>query len=208
MHMLKVLGRANSINVQKVLWICDELSIPFDREDLGGGFGGLDTPEYRRKNPNGLVPTIDDDGVIVWESNTIVRYLAARYGAGLLWPEDPAVRAESDKWMDWQLTTYWPDVRNIFLQIVRTPEVRRNAQVIEEARVKAIGAAMALNTALEGKEFLVGNTLTIGDIAVGVVAYRFFALDFEKPSLPHLESWYARLADRPAFQRQVMLPLT
>jgi glutathione S-transferase len=119
--MLKLLGRANSINVQKVLWTCDELAIPLDREDLGGGFGGLDTPEYRQKNPNGLVPTIDDDGVIVWESNTIVRYLAARYGSGRLWPEDPAVRAESDKWMDWKLTTFWPEVRKIFQQVVRTP---------------------------------------------------------------------------------------
>lgn len=206
--MLKVLGRANSINVQKVLWTCGELSIPLDREDLGGAFGGLDTPEYRRKNPNGLVPTVDDDGVVVWESNTIVRYLAARYGSGLLWPESPALRAESDKWMDWQLTTYWPEVRAIFVQIVRTPEERRNAQVIEQARGKAIEAATALNTALEGRKFLAGDSLTIGDIAAGVVTYRFFALDFERPSLPHLESWHARLADRPAFQRHVMLPLT
>lgn len=206
--MLKLLGRANSINVQKVLWTCDELAIPLDREDLGGGFGGLDAPEYRRKNPNGLVPTIDDDGVIVWESNTIVRYLAARYGSGRLWPEDPANRAESDKWMDWKLTTFWPEVRKIFQQVVRTPEERRNAQVIEEARVKAIEAATALNTALQGKTFLAGETLTIGDIAVGVVAYRFFVIDFEKPSLPHMESWYARLTEIPSFQRQVMLPLT
>jgi len=206
--MLKVLGRANSINVQKVLWTCDELAIPLEREDLGGCFGGLDTTEYRRKNPNGLVPTIDDNGVIVWESNTIVRYLAARYGAGLLWPDDPVVRAESDKWMDWQLTTYWPEVRKIFLQLVRTPEERRNAQLIDDACDKAIEAATALNTALDGRRFLAGRTLTIGDIATGVVTYRFFALDFNRPRLQHLEAWHRRLAERPAFQRHVMLPLT
>lgn len=206
--MLKLFGRANSINVQKVLWTCDELAIPLERTDFGGSFGGLDTPEYRKKNPNGLVPTIEDDGMILWESNTIVRYLAARYGSGRLWPEDPAIRAESDKWMDWSLTTFWPDVRKIFIQAVRTPEEQRNAQVLEEARVNAINAATSLNTALEGKTLLGGETLTIGDIAVGVVAYRFFVINFEKPSLPHMESWYERLTKIPSFQRQVMLPLT
>src|SRR5436190_14754241 len=116
--MLKLLGRANSINVQKVLWVCDELDLPVAREDLGGSFGGLDSAQYREMNPNGLVPTICDGDLVVWESNAIVRYLAARYGEGSLWPTDAGGRTKSDKWMDWQLTTFWPEVRTIFIQLV------------------------------------------------------------------------------------------
>jgi glutathione S-transferase len=206
--MLKLFGRANSVNVQKVLWTCEELAIAVDREDLGGAFGGLDSSDYRRKNPNGMVPTIDDDGLILWESNTIVRYLAAKHGAGFLWPTDPTVRATSDKWMDWQLATFWPEVRTIFIQLVRTPEGQRNASLIDQARLKAIDAASILNDALAKTEFVAGQSLTIGDIATGVVAYRFFALDIERPTLSNLEAWYSRLSQRKAFARHIMLPLS
>ena len=206
--MLKLFGRANSINVQKVLWTCHELSIAVDREDLGGVFGGLDSSPYRLKNPNGMVPTIDDGGLILWESNTIVRYLAAKYGCGSLWPVDPAARAKSDKWMDWQLTTFWPEVRTIFIQLVRTLDSQRKPPLIDQARLKAIEAAMILNDALATTEFVAGQSLSIGDIATGVVAHRFFALDIERPPLLHLEAWYSRLSQREAFVRHVMLPLS
>lgn len=206
--MLKLSGRANSINVQKVLWICDELAVAVDREDLGGSFGGLDSPMYRQKNPNGMVPTIDDGGLVLWESNTIVRYLAAKYGSGSLWPTDPAARAAADKWMDWQLTTFWPEVRTIFIQLVRTPENQRNLTLLDQARLKAVNAASILNDALAATEFVAGDSLTMGDIATGVVAYRFFALEIDRPPLTHLEAWYFRLSQREAFARHVMLPLS
>jgi len=206
--MLKLSGRANSINVQKVLWICGELELAVIREDLGGVYGGLDSSTYRRKNPNGLVPTIEDGGLILWESNAIVRYLAAKYGRGSIWSTDPAVRAISDKWMDWQLTTFWPEVRAIFVQLVRTPESQRNSLLIDQACLKAIDAASILNDALATTEFVAGHSLTIGDIATGVVAHRFFALDIERPRLSHLEAWYSRLSQREAFMRNVMLPLS
>jgi glutathione S-transferase len=206
--MLKVLGRANSVNVQKVLWAGDELGIPVAREDMGGSFGGLNSVEYLRMNPNGLVPTICDGSVVVWESNAIVRYLAAKYGEGSLWLADAGERAQSDKWMDWQLTTYWPEVRTIFIQMVRTSEAARNLRLIEDARLKAVEAARTLDAALAGSEFLAGPHLTMGDIAVGVVAYRFFALNIERPALPHLEAWYRRLAERPPFRHHVMQPLS
>lgn len=206
--MLKLFGRANSVNVQKVLWTCGELGVAVDREDLGGRFGGLDSSDYRQKNPNEMVPTIDDGGLILWESNAIVRYLAAKYGCGSLWPRDPAVRATSDKWMDWQLTTFWPEVRTIFIQLVRTPKSQRKRPLIDQARLKAIDAASILNDALATRQFVAGQSLTIGDIATGVVAYRFFVLDIERPPLLDLEAWYSRLSQRKAFARHVMLPLS
>jgi glutathione S-transferase len=206
--MLKLFGRANSINVQKVLWTCEELQVPVERTDLGGSFGGLETHDYLRMNPNKLVPTIEDEGTVVWESNAIVRYLAAKHGAGSLWPTVPEVRASSDKWMDWQLTTYWPDVRTMFVQLIRTREEQRNAQLIEDARVKAVAAARTLNDALADTTFLAGGSLTIGDIAAGVVTHRFLALDIERPTLVHLEAWYDRLTQREGFRRYVMLPLS
>src|SRR5450631_4370637 len=105
--MLKVWGRANSVNVQKVLWTCEELALPYKRIEAGMEYGVVSTPEYKKLNPNAMVPTIDDDGFVLWESNAIVRYLAAKYGAGSLWPADPKIRASADRWMDWQQTTLW-----------------------------------------------------------------------------------------------------
>jgi len=125
--MLKIWGRANSVNVQKVLWFCEELNVEYERIDAGGPFGVVDTTEYRRRNPNGLVPTIDDDGFILWESNAIVRYLAAKLQSNL-WPALPRMRAEADQWMDWS-HTLWAALRPVFLGLIRTPPEKRNEAV-------------------------------------------------------------------------------
>ena len=117
--MLEVWGRKNSVNVQKVIWSCEEMGVPFQRYDVGGPFGGNHEPEYLALNPNGLIPAISDDGFVLWESNAIVRYLAAKHGAGTLWSEDPAARAEADKWMDWQLGTLWNSLRPIFIGLIQ-----------------------------------------------------------------------------------------
>jgi glutathione S-transferase len=110
--MLRIWGRLSSINVQKVVWCADELGLPYERTEAGGSFGVVGTPEYLAMNPNGLVPVIDDGGFVLWESNAIVRYLAARHGDGWLWPTDLQLRAEADRWMDWQNFTFWPAMRS------------------------------------------------------------------------------------------------
>ena len=123
--MLRIWGRLSSVNVQKVVWCADELGLAYERIDAGGAFGLTRTPEYLAMNPNSLVPVLDDDGFVLYESNAIVRYLAARHSRGTLWPEDLAKRADADRWMDWQTNTYQPAMRDIFWQLVRTPADKR-----------------------------------------------------------------------------------
>ncbi len=206
--MLKVWGRNNSINVQKVLWCLDELNVPYERVDAGMAFGVVNTPEYRLLNPNGLVPTIEDDGVVLWESNAIVRYLAARYGNGTLWPDDAAARARADRWMDWQATTLWPNLRKVFWGLVRTPPEKRDTAAIETARQKTAEKFAIVDAQLHNERHLGGESLTIGDIAVGVAAYRWFEMPVERSRAKNLEAWYQRLKERPGFARNVALPLT
>ena len=134
--MLTIWGRNNSINVQKVMWTVAELGLAHQRHDVGRQFGGLDTAEFLAMNPNGLIPTIDDDGTIVWESNAVVRYLAAKYGAGSLWPEDPAQRADADRWMDWMLNTINPHIGPVFVALIRTPPEQRDGPAIDAAAAK------------------------------------------------------------------------
>src|SRR3954454_9158832 len=134
--MLKLWGRVNSINVQKALWAIEELGIAYERVDAGGPFGIVKEEAYRRLNPNSLVPTIEDDGFVLWESNAIVRYLAAKHAAGSLWPDDLKVRAEADRWMDWSTTTFWPALRVLFLGMVRSAPAERDPQALEESRLK------------------------------------------------------------------------
>jgi glutathione S-transferase len=206
--MLRILGRKNSSNVQKVLWCCGELKLPFAREDYGGAFGGNRDPAYLAMNPNGLVPTIVDDGFVLWESNAIVRYLAARHGAGRLWPTDARARAEADCWMDWQLTVATPALGPVFMGLVRTKPEQRDMAAINAARDRLSAAMAILDRHLAERPFVGGADLTIGDIPLGIVAYRWFTLDIARESYPHLEAWYARLAKRPAYQEHAMIGLT
>src|SRR3989454_7315331 len=134
--MLVIWGRNNSINVQKVLWCCEEMAIEYKRIDAGAVFGVVNTPEYRSLNPNGLVPTIDDDGFVLWESNAIIRYLAAKHGAGTLWPDDLRQRADADRWMDWATSTVAPAITPVFWGLIRTPAEKRDLKAIEEGREK------------------------------------------------------------------------
>ncbi len=205
--MLKIWGRANSMCFQKVLWCCGEAGSPFDRVELGGTFGGNDSPEYRALNPNGVVPTIEDDGFVLWESNSIVRYLASKHDAGGLWPTDPVERADSERWMDWQLTTIFPHMPTIFLGLVRTPEDKRDNAAIDAAIGKVAKALAVADDRLGQRDFLAGSRLTMADIPLGISVYRWFKLVLNRPSLPHIESWQARLEDRPAFQEYVAGPL-
>ena len=203
--MLEIWGRKNSYNVQKVLWCCEELEIPYQRHDAGGLFGVTDTEEYLARNPTGLVPTIVDGDLTLYESNAIVRYLAARYGTGTLWPENPAQRSLADKWMDFQLGTLFPAFRDALVGLIRTvPENRDPEKIAASARATA-GVIPVLEKHLEANEYVAGPSLTMGDIALGSLVYRLFELDIERPDLPALRAWHERLADRPAYERTVMV---
>lgn len=204
--MLKVWGRKTSINVQKVMFAVGELGLEHQRFDFGGQFGGLDTPEYGLLNPNRLVPTIEDKGLVLWESNAIIRHLAQRYGRGTLSPADELTFARADSWMDWSLTTIYNDViTTCFLQLIRTPARERNLGLVEAAARRAGEKLGILNQQLNGRSFIVGETLSIADVAVGTLMYRYFNLPITRPPLPNVEAWYGRLARRPAYQQHVMI---
>ena len=205
--MLKIIGRNTSSNVQKVLWICGELGLPFEREDLGGPFGGNDTPEYRALNPNGRVPTIVDDGFVLWESNSCSRYLASKHASGTLYPTDPLIRGNGERWMDWQLTTMSPTLVPVFWGLIRTKPEDRDMDAINEAR-KNLSANIAIVDAhLAGSKYLAGDDFTVCDIPLGITAYRWFAMDMEREAYPNFQRWYGLLCDRSPFQEHVMQPL-
>ena len=203
--MLEIWGRNNSFNVQKVLWCCEELEVPYQRHDAGGLFGGTSEEEYLRRNPTGLVPTLVDGDLTLWESNTIVRYLAASYGAGGLWPEDPADRALADKWMDYQLGTLFPAFKDALLGLVRTAPENRNPEKIEASVRATAGKIVVLDAHLEDNDYVAGSSFTMGDVALGSLVYRWLELDIDRPDLSALRAWYERLASRPAYHKTVMV---
>jgi len=206
--MMKIWGRTNSINVQKVLWCCAELGLEYERVDAGMAFGVNDTPEYKAMNPNGLVPTIDDGGFILWESHAIVRYLARKHGTGTLWPNDARAAADADRWMEWYSTTLWLNLRPIFHNLVRTPVEKRNMGEVEEARKRLATNFGILDKHLAGRDYLAGQSFTVADIPMGVASYRWFNLPLERPAMANVERWYQRLCGRAAFKQHCMLPLT
>jgi glutathione S-transferase len=205
--MLKIFGRVTSSNVQEVLWACAELDLAFERSDIGGPFGGNDQPEYLALNPNGLIPTIIDDGFVLWESNAIVRYLAARHGEGTLWPRDLQVRASADRWMDWQISVASPALFPVFWGLIRTAEDKRDPEAIAVARDRLARALKMLDGFLADHAFTAGDAFSMGDIPVGIIAYRWYTLPIMREDMPHLARWYAALKQRPGFQRHIALPL-
>jgi glutathione S-transferase len=206
--MLKLWGRVNSINVQKVLWALDELRLPYERIDAGMAFGVVNEPFYKKMNPNSRVPTIDDDGFILWESNAIVRYLAAKHGAGTLWPNDLRQRADADRWMDWASNHVGPAITPVFWGLVRTPPEKRNMAQIEAEAEKTAQQFQVLEQALDGRDYVAGSAFTMGDIVVGVNVYRWYALDVKRPRLPRVEAYHTRLQQRPAFKTHIQKPLS
>jgi glutathione S-transferase len=207
--MLKVWGRTTSINVQKVLWCLAETGTPYERIDAGLAFGKNTEDWYRKMNPNGLVPTIDDDGFVLWESNAIVRYLAAKYGAGSLCPADAEARADADRWMEWHSTSAWGTALRIaFFNLYRVAPEKRDQKAVDAAIQQSIQYFTLLDSHLAGRRFITGDALTMGDIPMGCATHRFLNMDFVRPSLPSLEAWYARLLERPGYKAHVALPLS
>jgi len=204
--MLKLWGRATSQNVQKAMWVIGELGLDHERIDVGGPFGGLDTPEFGAMNPNRRVPVLEHDGAVIWESHAIVRYLAATFGRGTLWAEDPAERSLADRWMDWTATTLQPAFMDIFWGYYRTPEPERDWTIIRRGIDGCAKLYGLLDRHLADQPFVAGEHLTMGDIPIGASLYRYFELDLDRPSLPNVEAYYARLQDRPAYRQHVMVP--
>ena len=205
---LRLIGRLSSINVQKVAWCLGELGLAFTREEAGGAFGVVDTPPYLAMNPNGLVPTLVEGDFVLWESNAIVRYLAAKHPEAGLWPEEPQVRADADRWMDWQATNATPALRDAFWQIVRTRPEERDEAALRRSVESSAAKAEILDRALSGRLYVAGDTFTMGDIPVGCHVHRWLKLPIDRPELPNLLGWYGRLRSRPASRAVFDLPLT
>jgi glutathione S-transferase len=206
--MLQVWGRRNSSNVQKVMWLIGELDLPHVHIPAGGSFGQTQSAEFLAMNPHGRVPVIkDSDGTIVWESHSILRYLAARYGSPRFWSEDAGQRSQADRWMDWSQSSLQPAfLTGVFLGFYRTPEALRNAKSIDESLGRCAQYFQLLDRVLSERPFIAGDSLSLGDIAVGSNLYRYFELDIKRPAVPNVEAWYERLQLRPAFREHVMVP--
>jgi len=206
--MLKVWGRKNSANVQKAMWAIGELKLAHERVDIAGAFGQNREPAYLSLNPNGLVPTLQDGDLVLWESNTIVRYLASLHGKGTLEPADPKARARASQWMDWQLSVLGPAIHATFWGLVRTPPESRDLAAIAASKTKTTAAIAILDAHLAKTAYVAGDAFSMGDIPVGVFGYRFQALVPERPPLPHFERWFAAISGRPAFVDHILsMPL-
>lgn len=201
---MRLWGRATSVNVQKALWALEELGLAYERIDAGGAYGGTDTPEYRSMNPNRLVPTLQDGGLVLWESNAIVRYLADAYGRGRLRPDDPKTAAVADQWMDWQQTTLAGCMNPLFWETVRKPPSQRSPERAKELLEQCCRQLGVLDALLAGQEWLAGDAFSMGDIPAGAMLWRWYTMDIERPDLPNLARWYARLSARPAYKAAVM----
>lgn len=203
---IRVWGRRSSANVQKVLWALEEIGADYEVEERGGRFGGLDDPAYLAMNPNGLVPTIRDGDLTLWESSAIVRYLCARYSAGRLYPADVRERAIADQWTDWTLTRFQPAWIDVFWKAYRTRPERQDAAAIAAALATAKRAFAILDQRLGASACLGGPAPTYADIVAGVALYRWYGMEIERPDTPAVAAWYERLKERPAFRTAVMVP--
>ncbi len=208
--VIKVWGRNTSSNVQKVMWAIGEIGLAHQRIDIGGPFGKNNEPGYLAMNPNGLVPTLEEeDGFLLWESNTIVRYLAAKHKAAVLEPSDLRQRALASKWMDWQLSVAGPAIFGLFWGLVRTPPEKRDHAAIEDSKKKTTAAMTIMDQQLAKTAYLAGDNFSYGDIPVGIIAYRYRQLAPQRPALPHFERWYATISARKPFKDYVAaVPLT
>jgi glutathione S-transferase len=208
--MLKIWGRNTSSNVQKVLWALGEMTLPFERIDVGGAFGKTKDDFYLAMNPNSLVPTLEEeDGFTLWESNSIIRYLAGKHANRTLEPADLRVRATAQKWMDWQLSVMGPAITPVFWGLIRTPPEQRDAKAIASSKDKTVAAAKIMDAQLSKTQYLAGNDFSYGDIPAGIMIYRYMQLIPERPATPNLDRWYAAISTRAAFKEQVaVVPLT
>jgi len=204
--MIEIFGRRSAFNVQKVLWTIGELALPHRHVAAGGAAGGLDTPAFLAMNPHGRIPVLCDGDTTIWESHSIVRYLAARYAPGVLFALDPAERSLADRWMDWAQTTLQPDFMQLFWSFYRTPEADRNVRRIDAAAKHCVLHFGRLDRHLAEHRFLAGEQLTMGDIPAATALYRYFEMGVSTPDVPNVRRWYAALAERAPYREHIMRP--
>ncbi len=206
--MLHIWGRMSSINVRKVIWAAQELGLDFQRTEAGGLFGLVKEPEYVALNPNSLVPVIQDEDFVLWESNVIVRYLCAKHPSGEMYPADLRERFDAERWMDWQQTTLNPASRPGFIQLVRTPVAQRNDEVLVESNTTVEKLMERLDSHLAKRNFMVGERFSMADIPVACEVHRWFGLPQTRTVRPHVERWYQTILARPATRGVLDLPLS
>jgi glutathione S-transferase len=208
--MMKIWGRNTSSNVQKAMFAVGELKLACERIDVGGAFGKNREPAYLIMNPNGLVPVLEEeDGFLLWESNSIIRYLAGKHGAGSLMPSCPRAQALASQWMDWQLTVFGTAITPVFWNLIRTPPEKRDHKAVEDGKAKSTAAVKILDDQLAKSPYAAGDTFSMGDIPIAIMAYRYRTLVPDRPPFPNFERWYGAIAARPAFREHVSaIPLT
>lgn len=206
--MIKILGRANSVNVQKVMWCAAELNVDVARIDVGGAFEGNDTDAFRAMNPNGTIPVLVDGDFVLWESNAIVRYLCDTYGVSTWNLQTPSQAAHAGQWMDWYLTSVHPPMTTLFWQLIRTAPAQRDAAKIATAIAEGSKLWAILDQHLATRDFIMGDSPSVADIPLGSSAYRWHSMEFARPDLPNLKLWWDRLVERRAYRENVMISLT
>jgi glutathione S-transferase len=206
--MIKIWGRISSINVRKVVLAAQWLGIPFQRIDAGHEFGIVKTPEYLAKNPNALIPLLEDGDFQLWESNVIVRYLCAKYSPGRFYPQELTARFDAERWMDWQQTTLNPAGRNAFMQLIRTSQDKRDAGLVAQSQTATEGLMALLDQHLSRHAFMAGDAFTMADIPIACELHRWRGLPLERPARPHLDRWYQNIVSSPASRGVLDLPLS
>jgi len=205
---IRIWGRTTSSNVKKVLWLADELKLDYERIGADMKFGEIDTPEYRVLNPNARVPTIQDGDFVLWESHSIMRYLAMKYGGEAFYPPEPAARADIDRWLDWHLSTMAPLDVPVFWGTIRTPPEKRDLVKIAKDTEKLAAAWKILDAQLAKRNYCADGAFSLADIALGILAHRYFANSFiQHADLPAITAWLDRLRPRPPFKKWVDVPL-
>lgn len=207
MSKLTLWGHPRSINVQKVLWALTELGLPYERIDAGGQFGRNKEPDYLALNPTGLIPTLVDQGQALWESNAVLRYLYSTYGKAPQQPESALERGRADQFTEWYNSTLWANVRPLVVQLIRTPEDKRDKAVIEAAQKASVAAVTLLDRELSSRQYIAGNEFTWGDIPIASALQRWYNLPLKRPEHKALDAYYARVKERPAFKQWIDIPL-
>ncbi|WFQ81442.1 glutathione S-transferase family protein [Xenorhabdus sp. SF857] len=205
--MLTIWGRKNSSNVKKVLWCLEELNVPYQQIDVGGKFGKLNDPEYLRMNPNAVIPCLQEDDFILWESNAIVRYIAAKFGKDSLYPADLQERASVEKWMDWVGCNLFAPIKQFVISFIRTPADQRDPKIIAQSVTEIEKWLKIVDDTLSNQQYLAGDKFGMADISLAPLAYLWLNVEIERPSLPNLERWYQLLTERPAFKKIVMIEI-
>jgi len=202
--MITLWGRSTSANVQKPMWLIGELGLDVERKDVGGAFGGLDTPEYKAMNPHSLIPTLQDKGYTVWESEAVLRYIGAEYGTQF-WPDEAGPRAEIDQWMSWVQSSWSPAMTNVFINYVRVAKADRDAVQLKGLEDKLFALATLVDGILATRQYLAGDKMSLADFAFATFLYRYYTLEIDRPDLPNLAKYYEALSQSPAYQEHVQI---